>query len=266
MRRRALPIAVETALTLVTLLSLPSATLDAQSPRPRPLPTATASPAPTPSVAVPSEPDASAPRRVADIHENPKLVAALEVQPENLESSDRIALFDNGVVAHVARERDRRELARKTISLREVEIIRKDCEEAAKVRDASQPSGLAGSARLQRMRLEIAGPAGDSLFFAFDQFSQLPLAIGRVVGRLEELKSRFREQGPDTLWDPAVLAIGQVLTRRSDGHRFRIVQDDSLGLNVELEPVNQSEARILIPRASIPRLFEAPSPSGNARR
>jgi len=220
----------------------------APAPSPTPLPT----PTPTPE------------------KRDPRLVAALESR-QGL-GMDRLALFDDGSLVHVRGFRGERLVDRKALAFEEVAIVRGVCLEALAVRakEVDDPSrSVLGDAGGRRITLEIAVPGGGTRVYTYDDFASLPLAVGRARGALEDLRSRFEKQDlAETKWDTGGLKPGALLRRRSDGAWYRIVHDDALDHDFELEevaaggPLGSSKIRMFAYRADLPRLFEDPSVAG----
>jgi len=237
----------------MTWALLVSALLAAAS-APSPPPTATALPTPTPT---PEKRD-------------PHLIAALESrQGIGLE---RVALFDDGTLVRVRGYRSERIVDRKAVSREEIGVIRAVCLEALAVRarDVEDPRRSAlGDAQARRITIEIADPAGGSRVFAYDDLTSLPLAVGRARGALEDLRSRFEKEDPaETKWDTKPLKDGDFLRRRADGVWYRVVHDDALDHDFELEELaangeqGSHKLRIFVYRGDIPRLFEDPAAAG----
>ena len=87
---------------------------------------------------------------------------------------------------------------------------------------------------------------------------------------LEDLRGRFEKQDlAETKWDTAGLRPGAFLRRRSDGVWYRVVHDDTLDHDFELEELAAGEEhggykmRIFVYRGDLPRLFEDPSVAGS---
>ncbi|MEO8585106.1 MAG: hypothetical protein ABI584_03010 [Acidobacteriota bacterium] len=201
---------------------------------------------------------------------DPRLVAALESR-QGL-GMDRVALFDDGSLVHVRGFRDERLVDRKALAIEEVAVVRGVCLEALTVRskDVDDPSrSVLGDAGGRRITLEIAVPGGGSRVYTYDDFASLPLAVGRARGALEDLRSRFDKQDlAETKWDTGGLRPGSLLRRRSDGVWYRVVHDDALDHDFELEELAAGGApgspkmRMFAYRGDLPRLFEDPSVAG----
>lgn len=224
------------------------------TPAPSPAPTPTAHPTPTPT---PEKRD-------------PRLIAALESRQGI--GMERVALFDDGTLVRVRGYRAEQIVDRKSISLQEVGVVRGVCLEALSVRarDVEDPGRSAlGDAQARRITIEIAVPAGGSRVYTYDDLTSLPLAVGRARGALEDLRSRFEKQDLDeTKWDTKVLKPGAFLRRRADGVWYRVVHDDRLDHDFELEELDADgeqgshKLRIFVYRGDIPRLFMDPAAAG----
>jgi hypothetical protein len=232
--------------------SLLLALLLATDPSPAPAPTPTAVPTPTPE------------------KRDPRLIAALESR-QGL-GMERVALFDDGTLARVRGYRAERIVDRKAISREEIDVVRRVCLEALTVRarDVEDPGRSAlGDAQARRITIEITDPAGGSRVYTYDDLTSLPLAVGRARGALEDLRSRFEKQDlAETKWDTKALRSGSFLRRRADGVWYRVVHDDALDHDFELEELDaigeqgSHKLRIFVYRGDIPRLFEDPAAAG----
>ena len=224
----------------------------ATAPVPSPAPTSTPLPVPTPE------------------KRDPHLIAALESR-QGL-GMERVALFDDGSLVRVRGFRGERIVDRKTLAPEEVAVVRGVCLEALAVRakDVDDPSrSVLGDADGRRITLEIVVPGGGSRVYTYDDFVSLPLAVGRARGALEDLRGRFEKQDlAETKWDTGGLVPGAFLRRRSDGVWYRVVHDDSLDHDFELEELaaggeqGSPKMNIFVYRGDLPRLFEDPSVAG----
>jgi hypothetical protein len=233
----------------VLLVALLAAVLEVtRSPVPTPLPP----PTPTPE------------------KRDPHLIAALESRQGI--GMERVALFDDGTLVRVRGYRGEQIVDRKAISREEISVVRQVCLEALAVRakDVEDPSrSVLGDAEARRITLEIADPSGGSRLYAYDDLVSLPLAVGRARGALEDLRERFERQDlSETKWDTRALKPGGFLRRRSDGFWYRIVHDDVLDHDFELEELDSvgeqgsHKLRIYVYRGDLPRLFEDPAVAG----
>ena len=229
------------------------AALLAVGPSPSPAPTPTALPTPTPE------------------KRDPHLVAALESRQGM--GMERVALFDDGTLVRVRGYRSERIVDRKAISREEIDVVRRVCLEALAVRakDVEDPGrSVLGDAQARRITIEITDPASGSRIYTYDDLTSLPLAVGRARGALEDLRSRFEKQDlAETKWDTKPLKDGTFLRRRADGVWYRVVHDDTLDHDFELEELDANgeqgshELRIFVYRGDIPRLFEDPASAGS---
>lgn len=236
-------------MTGILLLSM----LLAAGPSPSPSPAATPLPTPTPE------------------KRDPRLVAALESRQGV--GMERVALFDDGTLVRVRGYRAEQIVDRKAISREEIDVVRRICLEALAVRakDVEDPARSAlGDADARRITIEIVDPAGGSRRYAYDDLTSLPLAVGRARGALEDLRSRFEKQDlAETKWDTKPLRDGAFLRRRADGVWYRVVHDDALDHDFELEELDAEgeqgshKLRIFVYRGDIPRLFEDPASAGS---
>ena len=236
-------------LAAAVLASAPGA---APEPSPAPTPTAAATPTPT--------------REVRDPH----LVIALESW-QGL-GRERTALFDDGTLVRVVSFRGVDTLERRVVSPQEVEVIKRVCQEALVVerRDVEDPGRMVlGDSNARRLRLEIANGPGRIRAYPFDDLATLPLAVGRARGAIEDLRARFAKEDPSEMtWDTTGLRAGSLLKRRSDGVWYRVVHDDVLDHDFELEQLAVTggeashELDLFVYRGDIPRLFENPERAG----
>ena len=232
---------------LLASLALVAATVaPAETPTPLPPPT------PTPEV------------------RNPHLVIALESW-QGL-GRERTALFDDGTLVRVLTFRGVDTLDRRAVSSQELELIRRVCQDALVVerRDVEDPARMVlGDSAARRMRLEIADGPGKIRTYPFDELSTLPLAVGHARGAIEDLRARFAKEDPNEVnWDTKSLRAGSLLKKRSDGVWYRIVHDDALDHDFELEELvvrggdGSHKIRLFLYRGDVPRLFENPANAG----
>ena len=186
---------------------------------------------------------------------------------------ERVALFDDGSLVRVRgyRERaDRRpEGDRARGGRRRAEGLSRGACPCARRTSTTPVDRSSGTPTARRITLEIAEPAGGSRLYAYDDLTSLPLAVGRARGALEDLRYRFEKQDlAETKWDTSVLKTGTFLRRRADGVWYRVVHDDALDHDFELEELDASgeqgshKMRIFVYRGDIPRLFEDPAVAG----
>ena len=235
-------------MTLLVALALVAAAASAEAPTPTPLPP----PTPTPEI------------------RNPHLVIALESW-QGL-GRERTALFDDGTLVRVLTFRGVDTLERRAVSAQELELIGRVCQDALAVerRDVEDPGRMVLSdTGARRMRLEIADGPGKIRAYPFDDFATLPLAVGRARGAIEDLRARFAKEDPNEVnWDTKALRAGSLLKKRSDGVWYRIVHDDALDHDFELEELvvgggdGSHKVRLFLYRGDVPRLFENPVNAG----
>ena len=235
----------------------------------------TPTPAPTPPDVEPilSEPDLGGYRRVTGETptptrtptppRNPRLVAALESSED--EDFERVALFDDGTLMLVQKYRGRGVPRSKALAPSEVDVVRRVVREALLV-PASRAGGLERSVadlHGRKVRLEVAEDGGGVRIFTTEDLAQLPLAVGRAKGALEDLRARFFKSDPkETAWDPSGVKTGDLLRHRIYGNWFRVVRDDSFEQSLELVELSDVGARMLVARGQLPPLFESPALAG----
>ncbi len=201
---------------------------------------------------------------------NPRLVIALESWQGV--GRERTALFDDGTLVRVLGFRGVDTLERRVVSLQEVEVVKRVCQDALTVgsRDVEDPGRMVlGDSNARRLRLEIADGPGRIRTYPFDDLATLPLAVGRARGAIEDLRARFAKEDPSEIrWDTSGLRAGSLLKRRSDGVWYRVVHDDALDHDFELEELDVTggggshELELFVYRGDIPRLFENPERVG----
>ena len=221
---------------------------------PTPTPTVTATPTRTPVVV------------------NPRLVIALESWQGV--GRERTALFDDGTLVRVVSFRGVDTLDRRVVSPQEIEVIKRVCRDALAVerRDVEDPARMVlGDSGARRMRLEIAEGPGKIRAYPFDELTTLPLAVGHARGAIEDLRARFAQEDPSEInWDTKGLKAGSLLKKRSDGVWYRVVHDDALDHDFELEELvgtggeGSHKMRLFLYRGDVARLFENPERAGAA--
>jgi hypothetical protein len=209
------------------------------------------------------------PTRTPDVR-NPYLVIALESWQGV--GRERTALFDDGTLVRLLSFRGVDTLERRVVSPQEVEVVRRVCQDALVVerRDVEDPGRMVlGDSGARRMRLEIAEGHGKVRAYPLDDFATLPLALGRARGAIEDLRARFTKEDPNEVnWETKDLRAGSLLKKRSDGVWYRIVHDDALDHDFELEELVVSggdgshKVRLFLYRGDLPRLFENPAKAG----
>lgn len=203
---------------------------------------------------------------------NPHLVVALESWQGV--GRERTALFDDGTLVRVLTFRGVETLERRVVSPQEIEVVKRVCQDALLVerRDVEDPSRMVlGDASARRLRLEIGDGPGRTRTYPFDDLATLPLAVGRARGAIEDLRARFAKEDPSEIrWDTTGLRAGALLKRRADGVWYRIVHDDALDHDFELEELDAAGGAashaldLFVYRGDIPRLFENPEKAGPA--
>ena len=231
---------------------------------------------PAPAAAAPPEPSptrtaTATPTRTPEVR-NPRLVVALESWQGV--GRERTALFDDGTLVRVISFRGVDTMERRVVTPQELEVIKRVCRDALVVerRDVEDPSRMVlGDSSARRMRLEIAEAPGKIRAYPFDDLTTLPLAVGHARGAIEDLRARFAKEDPsETSWDTKGLRAGSLLKRRADGVWYRVVHDDALDHDFELEELlvtggeGSHKVRLFLYRGDIPRLFENPDKAGAA--
>ena len=200
----------------------------------------------------------------------PRLVVALESWQGA--SRERTALFDDGTLVRVSSYRGIDVTERRRVAPEEIEVIRRVCQEALGIerREVEDPSRrvLADTAG-RRMRLEVADAGGHVAVWVYDDLESLPLALGRARGAVESLRARFeKEDLAELSWDTSPVKAGTLLKKRADGIWYRVVHDDTLDHDFELEELVQRgeqgshKLRLFVYRGDLPRMFENPANAG----
>lgn len=195
----------------------------------------------------------------------PHLIAALETSEGN--DTERTALFDDGTLVFVQAYRGQRTMKRKDVTPSEIDVIRKVLEPALQ-----SPTTLGMRSRPmddskgRQIRIEMTDTAGRPKTFDTDDWTSLPLAIGRARAALEDLRSRFFETDPkETGWDPKKVRKGDFLRHRSDGVWYLVIRDDTFDTSLEIQEVGGLRNQMLIQRDQMPKLFENPADSSSPR-
>lgn len=231
-------VAVAAVVTLLAVKPVTPTPVPA-APRGRPTPAVTPSPTPTPEL------------------RDPHLVAALFSSQGD--GAERVALFDDGTLVLVDTYKGYRTVKRKSLSSEEVDLVRKVCSEALVVSESTRLGAALTEASARRVGIEVADPPRGSKTFTYDDTSELPLPLGRARGALEDLRSRFFRPDPKELyWDPSGVKARHYLRLRSDGRWFRVVRDDAIDENMELEEV-EGGMSLFVVRGGLPNLFEDPA-------
>ncbi len=218
------------------------------APRPTPAPTPTANPTASAEDAVPTpRPD------------DKTLVAALDIVQG--EGRERVSLYRDGTLALSRTYEGVRTLKKKVLSPEEVELVEKVCAEALTLDVSDFRADVLGGGEPRWFRIEVGRPGEPPRAFRFDELAGVPLPLGRARGALEGLLDRFDEKvvSEEELWDPAAVRTGDVLVRRGDEMRFRVVRDDTFVRSLELLEVERNLERLVVLREEIPKLFKDPA-------
>ena len=169
---------------------------------------------------------------------NPRLVIALESWQGV--GRERTALFDDGTLVRVVSFRGVDTLDRRVVSPQEIEVIKRVCRDALAVerRDVEDPARMVLGDSGARGACGWRSPKGRgrSGRIPFDELTTLPLAVGHARGAIEDLRARFEKEDPSEInWDTKGLKAGSLLKKRSDGVWYRVVHDDALDHDFELE-------------------------------
>lgn len=208
---------------------------------------------------IPAE-GAKTPTPTATPVRTPRLVAAIESE-QGLDF-ERVALFDDGRLVLIQRYRGRGIPRYKQLAPSEIDVVKRVVREALVVPSAGGAVAERSVADLQgrRLRLEVARDDGSVWIFASEDLTQLPLAIGRAKGAMEDLRARFFLSDPkETAWDPSDVKSGDLLRHRIYAAWYRVVRDDAFEPSLELEEISGIGARMLIARGQLPSLFESPA-------
>lgn len=221
----------------------------------RPVPTPTPSPGPTTSAEEPvptARPD------------DKTLVAALDIVQGA--GKERVSLYRDGTLALSRTYEGVRTLKKKVLSPEEVDLVERVCAEALKLDVSEFRADVLGRGEPRTFRIEVGRPGEPPRIFGFDELAGVPLPLGRARGALEGLLERFDEKvvSEEELWDPAAVRTGDVLVRRGDETRFRVVRDDTFVRSLELLEVERNLERLVVLREEIPKLFK--DPAGEVRR
>ena len=186
-------------------------------------------------------------------------VASFEVEQGN--GKERLSVYRDGTLALVKSYLGVRSLKKKVLSEDEVDFVRKVCSETLVLDVSEYRVDALRRGQPRRFRIEVGRPDEEPRVFGFDDLAQVPLALGRARGALEGLLGRFDEStvSQDDIWDPSALRTGDVLVRRTDRKRYRIVRDDTFVRSLELLEVERTLQRLVLLRDEIPRLFFDPA-------
>jgi hypothetical protein len=235
---------------VIVVVAAAVALLGVKPPTPTPAPaTASSRSRPTPAVA-------PSPTPTPELRD-PHLVAALFSSQGD--GAERVAVFDDGTLVLVDTYKGYRTVRRKSLSPEEVDLVRKVTSEALVVSESTRLGAALTEASARRVGIEVADPPRGLKTFTYDDTSELPLSLGRARGALEDLRSRFFKPDPKEIyWDPSGVKARQYLRLRSDGRWFRVVRDDAIDENMELEEV-EGGMRLFVVRGGLPNLFEDPA-------
>jgi hypothetical protein len=191
---------------------------------------------------------------------SPRLVGAIESE-QGLDF-ERVALFDDGTLVLIQRYRGRGIPRYKQLAASEVDVVRRVVREALLVPASGGSPSERSVADFQgrRLRLEVARDDGSVWIFASEDLTQIPLAVGRAKGAMEDLRSRFFRTDPgETAWDPSGVKTGDLLHHRIYAAWYRVVRDDAFEPSLELEEISNIGVRMLVARGQLPSLFESPA-------
>lgn len=210
-------------------------------------------PSPTPGTRAAEAEAAPAPRP-----EDKTVVAALDIVQGN--GKDRLSLYRDGTLALSRSYEGVRTLKKKVLSPEEVDLVERVCSEALRLDVSEYRADVLGQGVPRTFRIELGRQSAEPRVFVFDELAGVPLALGRARGALEGLLDRFDEKvvSEEELWDPATVRAGDVLVRRDDDRRFRVVRDDAFVRSVELLEVERNLERLVVLREEIPKLFRSP--------
>lgn len=230
-----------------------------QSPSPQATPSSPPQGAGSPSSSAPGDAAEAQPPRPED----KTLVASLDV--EQGKGKERLTVYKDGTLALVKTYLGVQTLKKKVLSETEVDFVRRVCSEALTLDVSDYAVDALRRGEPRRFRIEVGRPGALPRVFTFDEFVRVPLVLGRARGTLEGLLDRFDEStvSQDDLWDPTGLRAGDVLIRRSDGKRYRIVRDDTFVRSLEMLEVERTLQRLVILREDVPRVFL--NPAGGAQ-
>lgn len=188
------------------------------------------------------------------------VLAALEIRQGS--DVDRMILWDDGTVVLAETRSGEKWERRHSVSRAELDVVRRVLAGASAIPRDGRPFRSPGEGPLLRKGdITISLPGSETRSFSYDDLSSLPVAYGRVRGALEDLLGRLRTaEGTGPLpWDGAMLGEGDVLRRRGDAKRFRVVRDDRMSRYLELvEEDGPRLERMFLTRREVPRLFGPP--------
>lgn len=240
---------------IAAALVLVSATLAARGGAPAGEPPVTTAPASP--VAAPTE----TPRP-----EDKTLIAALDV--EQGDGKDRISLYRDGTLVLVRTYLGVRTVRKRVLPEVEIDVVRRVCAEALRVDVPEFRIDVLGVTKPRRFRIEVGRDGDLPKVFVVDELARVPLVLGRARGALEELFSRFDGSSGDhwQKWDPAPVKAGDVLVRRDDGQRYRVVRDDAFVRSLELLEADRGLQRLFVLREELPKMFLPPGSDESEER
>lgn len=235
-----------TKVPVLLLLALSASPQDAARPTPAPTPAAGAE--------KPERPD------------DKTLVASFEVVQG--EGRDRLSVYRDGTLALARTYAGVRTIRKGVLSEEEVDFVRRVASEALALDVSEYRVDVLGRGERRWFRIEVGRPDALPRDFAFDELARIPLALGRARSALEDLLGRFEENAAssDELWDASSLRLGDVLTNRFDGKRYRIVRDDAFVRSLEMIDEERGLQRLVVLREDVPRLFRPPAGVGERPR
>lgn len=195
--------------------------------------------------------------------EDKTLVAALDV--EQGDGKDRVSLYRDGTLVLVRTYLGVRTVKKRSLSEVEVDVIRRVSAGALRVDVPEYRIDVLGATKPRRFRIEVGRDGDLPKVFVVDELARVPLALGRARGALEELLARFDESSAEhwQKWDPAAVKAGDVLVRRDDGQRYRVVRDDAFVRSLELLEADRGLQRLVVLREELPKLFLPPGPDAS---
>ncbi|MHB8797499.1 MAG: hypothetical protein ACYDBY_03440 [Thermoanaerobaculia bacterium] len=195
--------------------------------------------------------------------EDKTLIAALDV--EQGDGKDRVSLYRDGTLVLVRTYLGVRTVKKRVLAEVEVDVVRRVCAEALRVDVPEFRIDVLGATKPRRFRIEVGREGDLPKVFVVDELARVPLALGRTRGALEELLSRFDESDGANweTWDPAPVKSGDVLVRRDDGKRYRVVRDDTFVRSLELLEAERGLQRLVVLREELPRMFHPPGTDGS---
>ena len=191
--------------------------------------------------------------------EDKTLIAALDV--EQGDGKDRVSLYRDGTLVLVRTYLGVRTVKKRVLPEVEVDVVRRVCAEALRVDVPEFRIDVLGATKPRRFRIEVGRDGDLPKVYVIDELARVPLALGRTRGALEELLARFDETSEAhwQKWDPASVKAGDVLVRRDDGRKYRVVRDDTFVRSLELLEAERGLQRLVVLREELPKLFLPPA-------